>query len=148
MGDRHPKFHETRDNLADPIRCGVVKQRSSIAKRRAAVFNRLDAQLELLGPAWYDALGTDYGKATLAFLARYADPNAVIRLGQARLARFLRRHSRGHWREGKAAELAADIDVEAEQAQALTEQMLTWTSGSRTCTPRPIPLASCVRPLG
>lgn len=33
-------------------------------------FNRLDAQLELLGPAWYDALGTDYGKTTLQFLAR------------------------------------------------------------------------------
>lgn len=43
----------------------------------------------------------------MAFLARYADPNAVIRLGQARLARFLRRYSRGHWREGKAAELIA-----------------------------------------
>ncbi len=133
----------TGDGPADPLR-RVVKQRSSIAKRRAAVFNRLDAQLELLGPSWYDALGTDYGKATLAFLARYADPNAVIRLGQARLARFLARYSRGHWRKGKAgeliaaaheslrlwdgdgldfAELAADITVEAEQAQALTEQI-------------------------
>ncbi len=131
------------DGPADPLR-RVVKQRSSIAKRRTAVFNRLDAQLELLGPGWYDALGTDYGKATLAFLARYADPTVVIRLGQARLARFLRRYSRGHWREGKAAELiaaaqeslrlwdgdgidfaelAADIAVEAEQAIALTEQI-------------------------
>lgn len=39
--------------------------------------------------------------------ARYADPNTVIRLGQARLGRFLRRYSHGHWREGKAAELIA-----------------------------------------
>jgi hypothetical protein len=141
----HPEGlrEHTGDGPADPLR-RIVKQRSSIAKRRTAVFNRLDAQLELLGPGWYDALGTDYGKATLAFLARYADPNAVIRLGQARLARFLRRHSRGHWREGKAAELigaaqeslrlwdgegmdfaelAADIAVEAEQAIALTAQI-------------------------
>ncbi len=141
----HPEGlrEHTGDGPADPLR-RIVKQRSSIAKRRTAVFNRLDAQLELLGPGWYDALGTDYGKATLAFLARYADPNAVIRLGQARLARFLRRHSRGHWRQGKAAELigaaqeslrlwdgegmdfaelAADIAIEAEQAIALTAQI-------------------------
>ncbi len=89
-------------------------------------------------------MGTDYGHATLQFLARYADPNTVIRLGQARLGRFLRRYSHGHWREGKAAELiaaahqslqlwdgdgmdfaelGADIAVEAEQAQTLTAQM-------------------------
>jgi len=131
------------DGPADPLR-RVVKQRSSIAKRRSAIFHRLDAQLELLGPAWYDALGTDYGKATLQFLAHYADPATVIRLGQARLARFLQRYSHGHWREGKAAELiaaakqslqlwdtdgmdfaelAADIAVEAEQAMMLTAQL-------------------------
>lgn len=77
-----------------------MKQRSSIAKRRSAIFHRIDAQLELLGPVWYDTLGSDYGKTTLQFLARYADPNAVIRLGQARLTRFLQRYSHGHWREG------------------------------------------------
>lgn len=131
------------DGPADPLR-RAVKQRSSTAKRRAAIFNRLDAQLELLGPAWYDALGTDYGKTALHLLARYADPNAVIRLGQARLARFLHRYSRGHWHDAKAGELiaaakqtlqlwdgdgmdfaalAADIAVEAEQAQVLTAQL-------------------------
>jgi transposase len=81
-------------------------------------------------------------------LARYADPNAMIRLGPARLTRFLVRHSRGLWRDDHAqaliaaareslalwgpdpveqgmdfAELAADIAVEAEQAQFLTEQI-------------------------
>ena len=60
------------DGPADPLR-RIVKQRSSIAKRRSAIFHRLDAQLELLGPAWYDVLGTDYGKAALQFLAHYAD---------------------------------------------------------------------------
>jgi transposase len=134
------------DGPAEPLR-RVVKIRSSIIKRRTAVFQRLDAQLELLGPAWYDALGTRYGKATLALLARYADPNSVIRLGHARLTRFLIRHSRGAWREPQAtlilaaaqeslqlwgagadaridfAELAADIAIEAEQAQTLTEQI-------------------------
>jgi transposase len=122
----------------------VVKQRSSVVKRRTAIYQRLDAQLELLGPGWYDALGSNYGKAALAVLARYADPTSLLRLGKNRLTRFLIRHSRGAWREDHAeallaaareslelwgedgldfAELAADIAVEAEQAQVLTEQI-------------------------
>ncbi len=96
---------------------------------------------------WYDALGSNYGKAALALLARYADPHSLIRVGHARLTRFLIRHSRGAWREQHAtmllaaaqeslqlwgsgvdaridfAELAADIAVEAEQAQMLTGQI-------------------------
>ena len=144
----HPEGlrEQTGDGPAEPLR-RVVKQRSSIVKRRTAIYQRLDAQLELLGPAWYDALGSNYGKAALAVLARYADPNALARMGHARLTRFLVRHSRGAWREEHAAalltaaresielwvtgtaagidfaELAADIAVEAEQAQMLTEQI-------------------------
>lgn len=91
----------TGDGPAEPLR-RIVEIRSSIIQRRTAVYQRLDAQLELLGPAWYDALGTRYGKATLALLARYADPNTLIRLGHARLTRFLIRHSRGAWREPQA----------------------------------------------
>ena len=133
----------TGEGPADPLR-RLVKQRSSIVKRRTAVLQRLDAQLELLGPAWYDVLGSNYGKAALMLLTRYADPNALLRLGHARLARFLARHSRGWWAEDHAtrllaaaretlqlwgpdgmdfAELAADIAIEAEQAQVLTEQI-------------------------
>lgn len=141
----HPEGlrEHTGDGPAEPLR-RVVKIRSSIVKRRTAVYSRLDAQLELLGPAWYDALGSNYGKAALAVLTRYADPNSLVRLGHARLTRFLIRHSRGAWREEHAtallaaareslelwgpdgidyAELAADIAVEAEQAQVLTEQI-------------------------
>lgn len=134
---------QTGDGPADPLR-RAVKVRSTMVKRRTAVFARLDAHLELLGPAWYDALGARYGKAALAVLARYADPNALLRLGSARLTRFLIRYSRGAWREEEAglllaaarqslelwgpdgidyAELAADIAVEAEQAQVITEQI-------------------------
>lgn len=133
----------TGDGPADPLR-RLTKQRSSIVKRRTAVLQRLDALLELLGPAWYEVLGSNYGKAALMLLARYGDPHALIRLGQARLTRFLLRHSRGAWRENHAtrliaaareslelwgpagidfAELAADIAIEAEQAQMLTEQI-------------------------
>lgn len=141
----HPEGlrEHTGDGPAEPLR-RLVKQRSSVVKRRTAVFQRLDAQLELLGPAWHQALGSNYGKAALAVLARYADPTMLIRLGQARLARFLIRHSRGAWRDRHAqallaaarqsvqlwgadgidfAELAADIAVEAEQARVLSEQV-------------------------
>jgi transposase len=128
---------------ADPLR-RLVKQRSTMVKRRTAVFARLDAQLELLGPAWHGVLGSNYGIAALAFLARYADPHAVIRLGRARLARFLIARSRGAWRDEHArglvsaaeetlalwgpagmnfAELAADIAAEAGQALFLTSQI-------------------------
>ena len=86
---------------AAPLR-RIVKQRSSIVKRRTAIYQRLDAQLELLGPAWYDALGPNYGKATLASWP-HADPTAV---GEARrrpvdqvlgasFPRRLARHPRG-----------------------------------------------------
>jgi len=132
---------------ADALR-RLVKQRSTMVKRRTAVLARLDALVELLGPAWYAVLGSNYGKAALEFLARYADPHAVIRLGQARLTRFLIARSRGAWREDHAAgllaaaretltlwntgdgadgmdfaELAADIAREAEQALFLTGQI-------------------------
>jgi transposase len=141
----HPEGlrEQTGDGPAEPLR-RAVKQRSSIVKRRTAIYQRLDALLELLGPAWYDALGSNFGKAALAVLARYGDPSILVRLGHARLTRFLIRHSRGAWREGHAqmlilaakqsielwgedgidfAELAADIAIEAEQAQVLTEQI-------------------------
>jgi transposase len=128
---------------ADPLR-RLTKQRSTLVKRRTAVLARLDALTELLGPAWYAALGSNYGIAALEFLTRYADPHAVIRLGRARLGRFLIRHSRGAWRDDHAealvtaaretlalwgadgmdfAELADDIAVEAEQALFLTRQI-------------------------
>jgi transposase len=133
----------TGDGPADPLR-RLTKQRSTMVKRRTAVYSRLDALVELLGPAWYDVLGSDYGKAALAFLARYADPHAVLRLGQARLSRFLQARSRGQFGPGPAraliaaaketlalwgpegmdfAELAADIAVEAEQAIFLSAQI-------------------------
>ena len=36
-----------------------------MVKRRIAVYARLDALIELLGPAWYAVLGSNYGNAAL-----------------------------------------------------------------------------------
>jgi len=133
----------TGPGTADPLR-RLTKQRSTMVKRRTAVFSRIDALLELLGPEWAETLGTDYGRAALAFLARYADPHAVLRLGQSRLSRFLQVRSRGQYGPGPAtrliaaaketlalwgpdgmdfAELSTDIAAEAEQAIFLTVQI-------------------------
>ena len=101
------------------------------------------------------------------FLARYADPNAVLRLGQARLTRFLQARSRGHYgwdqaqgtdRRGRGdpgavgptrgehgmdfAELATDIAAEAEQAPSCTAQIKDIDERSQTSTPRPTPKGS------
>ena len=43
---------------ADPLR-RLVKQRATMVKRRVAVYARLDALIELLGPAWYAVLGSN-----------------------------------------------------------------------------------------
>jgi transposase len=133
----------TGDSSADPLR-RLTKQRSTLVKRRTAVYSRLDALIELLGPAWYDVLGSNYTKSGLAFLTRYADPHAVLRLGEARLTRFLQARSRGQYGPAPAkalvaaaretlalwgpdgmdfAELGADIAVEAEQAIFLSAQI-------------------------
>jgi transposase len=128
---------------AEPLR-RAVKVRSSIIKRRSAVFARIDALLELLGPGWYEELSADFGNASLHLLARYANPHDLIRLGPTRLSQFLIRYSHGLWRQAKAdalrqvardslalwgddgvdfAALAADIAVEAQQALMLTGQV-------------------------
>ncbi|WP_206311097.1 transposase [Streptomyces sp. A1499] len=130
---------------ADPLR-RAVRRRSSLVERRTATFYRLDALLELLGPAWADALGSGaYCKAALAVLHKTgADPHAVRRLGRSRLTALLIRHSRGAWREEHAerileaaqqtlalwpdgtldfAELAEDIAAEAQMADHLYTQI-------------------------
>jgi transposase len=129
---------------ADPLR-RATKLRASLVKRRSTILARLDAYLELLGPAWHAAFDGDLATNTaLRFLsAGYADPHTLRRIGQARLARFIWRHSHGAWANDHAAallaaasetlalwaggidyaELAEDITVEARLALQLTSQI-------------------------
>jgi transposase len=88
----------------------AVRRRSKLVQQRTAVYQRIDALLELLGPHWADVLGSgDYGKAALRLLERTgADPHTIGRLGRRRIAALLIRFSHGHWREDRAdAVLAA-----------------------------------------
>ncbi len=107
---------------------------------------RLDALLEIMGPAWVAALGSDMSLTALRFLARYGHPAKVKKLGKARLAEFFRRSSRGAWHHERAAAvieaaaatlrlwgpdgmdfdaLAADIAIEARLALTVSEEIKT-----------------------
>ena len=142
----HPEGLHAERGLGpgDPLR-RATRLRQTLVKRRSKTLARLDALLEILGPGWLHALGSDLANKTpLRFLAAgYACPHTVKRLGMARVARFLYRHSRGAWGEDKAAalldaanetvalwsddldfgELADDIALEARVALHLTEEI-------------------------
>lgn len=111
---------QTDPGPADALR-RAVRRRSSLIERRTAIYQRIDALLELLGPAWAEALGTgDYSKAALSVLERTgANPHALQRLGRKRLAALLIRASRGQWREQHAESILA--------AAATTRQL--WAAG-------------------
>lgn len=136
-----PEYHG--QGPADPLR-RLVKQRDSLVKRRTAIYSRIDAQLEILGPAWYAALGSTFSLTALHFLTQYANPHKVIRLGATRLTALLRKRSGGRLGADLAAELLAaartsidlwgadgmdfaalglDIGYEAKQALFLTDQL-------------------------
>lgn len=108
----HPEGLKPIDSLgpAEPLK-RAVRHRTSLVKRRAASMLRLDALVELLGPAYADVLGTgDYNKTSLMVLERFADPRTLKKLGRKRLAAAMIRSSRGAWREPKADELLAAAD--------------------------------------
>ena len=108
----HPEGLRPIDDLgpAEPLR-RAVRHRSNLVKRRSASMLRIEALVELLGPALGEVLGTgDLNKTALAVLERYADPRALRKLGRKRLAAQLIRTSRGAWREAKADELLAAAD--------------------------------------
>ena len=140
-GGLRPAGHQ---GPADALR-RASKLRASLVKRRTMIIARLDAYLELLGPAWHAAFGGDLALLTpLRLLAGgYGDPHALRRLGQARLARLIWRHSHGAWGQPHAQkilaaaaatlqlwdgelsypDLAEDIATEARLALALTAEI-------------------------
>lgn len=140
----HPEGLHSDDTIGpgDPLK-RAVKIRSALVHRRTTAMQRIDSLLELLGPAWTAAIGSDLTLTAFRFLAQYANPHKVRRLGQARLAVFLHRSSRGAWAAERAAqilaaaattielwgeefdydELACDIAAEARLALSLCEEI-------------------------
>lgn len=136
----HP---EQSNGPAEPLK-RAVKLRSGMVRRRSECMHRLDALLELLGPAWVQAMGSDMTQTTFKFLATWANPHQIKRLGRARLARWFQHETRKAWGERRAdavvsaAEqtlelwgpdgmdyeaLAADIAAEASIALELSRQI-------------------------
>jgi transposase len=141
----HPEGLHREDTLGpgDALK-RAVKVRSGLVHRRTTSMARLDALLEILGPSWVAAIGSDMSLTAFRFLARYGDPRKVKRLGKTRLAEFFRCSSRGAWHHERAAAvihaaestlrlwgpdgmdfdaLAADIAVEARLALAVSEEI-------------------------
>lgn len=141
----HPEGLHTEKSLGpgDGLK-RAVKIRSTLVHRRSASMARLDSLLEILGPAWIAALGSDMCLTALRFLARYGHPGKVKRLGQSRLTEFLQRSSRRAWGPERAAaimaaaevtlrlwgtegmdfdDLAADIATEARLALSVSEEI-------------------------
>jgi transposase len=109
----HPDglYHENSLGPGEALK-RAVKMRSGLVHRRTTSMQRLDALLEIMGPAWTEALGSDMRLTALRFLARYgAHPRAIKRLGKTRLTEFLRRSSRQAWGSERATAVMAAVDA-------------------------------------
>ena len=119
----HPEGLTELDDALGPADAlkRAVRRRSDLVERRTGCYLRLDALVELLGPAWADVLGTgnDIGVTALKVLERYADPRKLQDLGLEQLTEFLIKHSRGHWRQDKAEALL----------DAAAQTLALWAAG-------------------
>jgi transposase len=95
--------------LADETRAlrALVRGRDDLVAQRVAVANQLRALLERFWPGAAAIFADVDSPIALAFLARYPTPASAERLGEHRLAQFLRRHAYSGRRP--AAELLARL---------------------------------------
>ncbi|HSS10644.1 MAG TPA: IS110 family transposase [Acidimicrobiales bacterium] len=113
----------------------AVRRRVKLVADRLACRQRLDAMLDLLGPAYYEVLGTRGTKTSLEVLERYGDPTCLRRLGLNRLSALVHRTSGGKL----SSEYAASLLAAANEAIAL------WNGGGLDFAELAWDLASEVR---
>jgi transposase len=70
----------------------VVRARTDLVDARVVAGNQLRATLAAAWPGGGELFADVASEIALAFLARYPTPTAAARLGQARMAMFLRKH--------------------------------------------------------
>ncbi|MGI8407332.1 MAG: IS110 family transposase [Actinomycetota bacterium] len=85
----------------------IVRRRARLVSELAQHRQRVRSTLHHAMPGMNEALGEELGKAAMALLGRYGSPRAMLRLGKARIAALLIKHSRGAWREAKAEQILA-----------------------------------------
>lgn len=74
----------------------LVKRRERYVSDASKQKLRIEALLLMVNPFLMKALGQEkFGKTTVEFLKKYADPKKVVKLGQAGLERFWLKHSKG-----------------------------------------------------
>jgi len=81
---------------ADPLK-RAVRRRVRLVGERHGCHQRIDAMLDLLGPAYNEALGTRDTRTVAVILERYGSPKSLRRLGMSRLTDLVRRTSGGHF---------------------------------------------------
>ncbi|MDQ6613970.1 MAG: transposase, partial [Actinomycetota bacterium] len=123
---------------ADPFR-RAVRRRSKLVRARTVAFSRLDALIELLGPAFAEVLGGGgYTKTALVVLERFADPRELKRFGLRRLTELLVTTSVGAWRGAKAEELLAAAD----------QSLALWSGGGLDFAELAADIAGEIRAVG
>ena len=85
----------------------IVRRRARLVSELAQHRQRVRSTLHHAMPGMNDVLGEQLGKAAMALVGRYGSPKAMVRLGKARIAALLIKHSRGAWREDKAEQILA-----------------------------------------
>lgn len=95
--------------LADETRAlrALVRSRDDLVAQRVALANQLRALLERFWPGAAGIFAAVDSPIALAFLPRYPTPQSAERLGERRLAQFLRRHA--YCGRRSAAELLARL---------------------------------------
>ena len=97
LRELHPFSEQTRALRA------VVRTRSDLVDARIAASNQLAALLAAFWPGAGELFADIWSEIALAFLERYPTPTAAARLGEGRMAAFLRKH--GYSGRRSAAEL-------------------------------------------
>jgi transposase len=97
--------------LSDETRAlrALVRGRDDLVGQRVALANQLRALLERFWPGATGIFADVDSPIALAFLARYPTPQSAERLGERRLAQFLRRHA--YCGRRSAAELLARLRI-------------------------------------
>ena len=119
--------------LADETRAlrALVRGRDDLVAQRVALANQLRALLERFWPGAAGIFADVDSPIALAFLGRYPTPQSAERLGERRLAQFLRRHA--YCGRRPAAELLARLrsaplsrtgDAESEASGELVQALI------------------------
>jgi len=112
---------------AEPLR-RAVRRRVRLVGQRHGCHQRIDAMLDLLGPAYNEVLGTQGTKTAAVVLEQYGNPKSLRRLGLSRLTDLVVRTSGGHLGAEYAGRLlhAAKEAIELWRGGGLDFDELAW----------------------